>query len=188
MTERSLFPAGIPPSRSARAEYAKTKNVAAPPRGSKMTEQIIEATTEMKDMKVKLSTVWIFAMFNYLYADVLTLTLALAHPEALKKGYVGGVPVTQEFMLGAAILMEIPIAMVLLSRILKYKANCWANIIAAVILTVAHTLSFFVGGTPRIISFYTFFSTIEIVCTLLIVWYAWKRPNLEDVLVMKSNN
>ncbi len=27
-------------------------------------------TTEMKDRKVILSTLWIFAMFNYLYADV----------------------------------------------------------------------------------------------------------------------
>lgn len=153
-----------------------------------MTEQITEATTEMKDMKVKLSTMWIFAMFNYLYADILTLTLALAHPEALKKGYVGGVPVSQGFMLGAAILMEIPIAMILLSRILRYKVNRWANIIAAVILTVAQALSFVIGGTPRIISFYTFFSTIEIVCTLLIVWYAWKWPNLEDVLVIRSTN
>lgn len=134
----------------------------------------------MKDMKVKLSTLWIFAMFNYLYADVLTLTLALSHPEALKKGYVGGVPVSQGFMLAAAVLMEIPIAMILLSRILKYKANRWANIIAAVILTVAQALSFVVGGTPRIISFYTFFSTIEIACTLLIVWYAWQWPNPED--------
>jgi uncharacterized membrane protein YecN with MAPEG domain len=88
--------------------------------------------------------------------------------------------VTQGFILGAAILMEIPMAMVLLSRMLKYKANRWANIIAGVILTAAQALSFFVGGTPRIISSYTFFSTIEVVCTSLIVWYAWKWPNPED--------
>ncbi len=33
----------------------------------------------------------------------------------------------ENFLLGAAILMEIPIAMVLLSRILNYRTNRWAN-------------------------------------------------------------
>jgi hypothetical protein len=30
-------------------------------------------TTKMKDMKVILSTLWVFVMFNYLYCDVMTL-------------------------------------------------------------------------------------------------------------------
>jgi len=78
--------------------------------------------TEMKDRKAILSTLWIFVMFNYLYCDV----MSLMDPEFLKKymtGNVGGVHVTQGFLLGAAVLMEIPIAMVLLSRVLGYKAN-----------------------------------------------------------------
>ena len=33
-----------------------------------------------KDMKVRLSTLWLFAMLNYLYADVMTLM----DPEELK--------------------------------------------------------------------------------------------------------
>ena len=31
-----------------------------------------EETAEMIDRKVILSTLWIFAMFNYIYADILT--------------------------------------------------------------------------------------------------------------------
>ena len=31
----------------------------------------ITRTIEIKDMKVKFQTLWIFVMFNYLYADVL---------------------------------------------------------------------------------------------------------------------
>jgi len=37
---------------------------------------------EMKDRKVVLSTLWIFAMLNYLYADVFTLFF---NPTALKE-------------------------------------------------------------------------------------------------------
>ena len=136
-----------------------------------MTEQ---KTNEI-DMKVKLSTLWIFVMFNYIYADILTLM----DPTVLKElitGTVGGIELTQGFLLGAAILMETAIVMVVLSRVLKYRANRWVNIISGIIHTAAVFLSLFVG-TPAM--YYTFFATIEIACTLLIVWYAWKWVNPE---------
>jgi len=136
-----------------------------------------DKTVKMEDMKVKLSTLWVFATFNYLYADV----MALMDPEILG-GLItgnakGGIQMTQGLLLGAAVFMEIPIAMVLLSRVLKYRANRWANIIAGTIKTAAILSSMFVGTTPAL--YYVFFGTVEIVCTCLIVWYAWKWPNPE---------
>ena len=85
----------------------------------------------------------------------------------------GEIQITQGFLLVAAIFLEIPIAMILLSRVLKHRANYWANIIASVI-----TILFVVGGGSTTLS-YIFFATIEVVCMLLIVWYAWKWPKLE---------
>jgi len=131
----------------------------------------------MKDMKVKLSLLWIFAMFNYLYADVMTLMDSSVLKE-LMKGYAGPIQITQGFLLGGAILIETAIAMVLLSRVLKYRANRWANIIAGAIHTVAVFASMFVG-TPA--PYYIFFGTIEIACTSLIVWYAWKWPKPKPI-------
>ncbi len=131
----------------------------------------------MRDMKVKLSLLWTFAMFNYLYADVTALMDSSVLKE-LMKGYAGPIQITQGFLLGGAILMETAIAMVLLSRVLKYRANRWANIIAGVIHTAAVFSSMFVG-TPA--PYYIFFGTIEIACTLLIIWYAWKWPKPELV-------
>lgn len=118
----------------------------------------------MKDRKVTLSTLWVFLMFNYLYCDVLTLT------DPVKQV---GPQLTQGFLLGASILMEIPIAMVLLSRILKYRANRWVNIIAGTIMVAVQILTLFIG-IPTI--YYVFFSAIEIICALFIIWYAWKWP------------
>lgn len=125
--------------------------------------------TEMKDRKVVLSTLWIFAVLNYLYADVFSLFF---NPTAQKETLA----MTQGVVLLFAILMETAIAMVLLSRFLKYGANRWANIIAGIFHTalVAWSLT---GGTPQL--FYVFFASIEIVCTLFIVWYAWKWRNPE---------
>ena len=135
-------------------------------------------TFEIKDRKVILSTLWIFAVLNYLYADV----FGGKDPEAVKQlisGTVGSIQMTEGFLLGAAILMETSIAMVLLSRVLKYGANRWANIIVGIINTAAVSLSLFATGiTPTL--YYMFFAAIEIPCTLFIIWYAWKWPNPED--------
>jgi hypothetical protein len=114
---------------------------------------------------------WVFAMFNYLYADVVTLTDPVALRQILT-GQVGSMQITQGFLLGSAILMETAIAMVLLSRVLEYEANRWANIIIGVVHTLAVLLSVFVGGTTPAI-YYVFFAIIEISCTSLIVWHAW---------------
>ena len=132
--------------------------------------------TEKKDRKVILSTLWIFVLLNYLYCDY----VGLIDPNLLKQiltGTIeGGIQLTEGFILGASILMEIPIAMVLLSRVLKYKVNRWANIIVGAIHTVAVFASMF--GTPPAL-YYIFHGTIEVACTLLIVWYAWKWPKQE---------
>jgi hypothetical protein len=135
-----------------------------------------EKTTSLEDMRARLSTLWIFVMFNYLYCDV----LGLMDPESLRgflDGNVGGIDITQGFLLSASILMEIPMAMVLLSRVLKYRANRWANIGAGTLMTVVQFSTLFFGSSPT--PFYLFFSVIEIACTSVIVWYAWKSPDAE---------
>ena len=119
-------------------------------------------TTVMKDKKVILSTLWIFVLLNYIYADIFNLFF--------NPGAQSGT-MTQGAIFAFAILMEISIAMVLLSRVLKYGANRWANIIAGIIHTALVSWSLF-GETP--LPFYTFFAAIEILCTLFIVGYAWR--------------
>ncbi len=124
-------------------------------------------SVEMKDRKVILSTLWIFATLNYIYADVFTLFF---NPAAQQMA------IPQGAALVFAILMETAIAMVLLSRVLKYRANRWANIAAGVFHTAFVSWSLF-GETQPL--FYMFFAAIEIPCTLFIVWYAWRWTNPE---------
>ncbi len=73
---------------------------------------------QTKDRRVILSTLWIFVTLNYLYCDV----LGLMDSEILNQfltGKVDGLVIDKNFLLGGAILMEVPIAMVLFSRILR---------------------------------------------------------------------
>ena len=116
----------------------------------------------MEDMRTRLSTLWTFATFNYVYADVVTL---------FDKSVVTSL--NQGALFGAAVLVETAIAMVLLSKVLKDKANRWANIIAGAINTVAVLVSLLVA-TPA--PYYVFFAVIEIATTSVIIWYAWKWP------------
>ncbi len=122
------------------------------------------------DMNVKLSTLWITASLSYLYCDI----ISLMDPELLKQylqGNVNGLAFTPGFLLGAAILISIPILMVLLSRVLNYRANRWANITAGTAMTAVQTLTLFIGWPAP---YYLYLSIIEITCTVLIVGYAWK--------------
>ncbi len=132
----------------------------------------MESSTKIpKKGKAKLlSTVWIFVTFNYLYCDLIGMMDNTFLKQYLA-GTVGNMKITQGFLLGASVLMEIPIAMILLSRILKYKANRWANIVAGTIVTLSQVASLTVAK-PTI--YYAFFSIIEIATTLFIVWTAWK--------------
>ncbi len=121
------------------------------------------------DMKSKLSTLWIFVALNYLYCDV----VSLMDPELLPlflRGNVNGLEITPAFLLGAGVLVEIPIAMVLLSRVLPYRANRWANIAAGTVMTAVQSATLFIGVLAP---YYLFFSVIEIATTVLIVWFAW---------------
>jgi hypothetical protein len=127
-----------------------------------------ERITGMPSMPVRLSTLWIFIMCNMVFADI----LSFMYPGGLKEvltGYAGGVHVTPGFLLGAAVVTEIPIAMIVLSRVLKRAANRWANIVAGVI-----TIAYVIGGGPITQLHYIFFAAMEVACALLIVWYAWK--------------
>jgi len=130
----------------------------------------------MEDTRVRLSVLWLFATLNYIYADVFFCI------DILGSGQEGGSRVlhfSQGAWLGIAILMEIPIAMILLSRILKPTANRWANIVAGIIETAAVLLTSFILPVLHLMdasSYYVFFGAVEVVCTSLIVWYAWRWP------------
>jgi hypothetical protein len=124
-------------------------------------------TTTREGGQVLLSTLWLFAMLTYTYGDVVTLMDPVKH---------GSMQLTEGFLLGGSIFMMIPISMVLLSRLLPYRANRWANLIAGTIMTAMLTLTLFVA-VPTL--YYAFFSAIEIACTAFIVGYAWKWRNPE---------
>ena len=128
------------------------------------------------DPKVLFSALWIFLAVNYIYRDILT-NMEPGTLQGYLAGKVGEITITQGFLLAGALMMEIPFAMVFLSRVLQGAANRWANCIAAFLMVVIEVGTMGLGTTPTL--HYLFYSAIVIVCNLFIVWYAWKRYNPE---------
>ncbi len=124
------------------------------------------------NIQVKISTLWIVVMFNMVFADI----LGFIEPGGLEEIMTGGpgeIKITRGLLLVFAILLEIPIAMIFLSRILKYRVNRLANIVAPII-----TIVFVIGGGSMSLH-YLFFAAIEVACMLLIIYHALKWTKQE---------
>ncbi len=122
-----------------------------------------------KNPKILLSTLWLFATVNYMFCDIFTLF----HSESLKQlmsGEMGGMIISQTFLLGFAILMEIVMVMIVLSRFLPYKTNRSLNIIIGLLMTFVQGSTLFTADNTL---HYIFFSIVEISTTIFIVYYAW---------------
>jgi Family of unknown function (DUF6326) len=133
----------------------------------------------MHDTKERLSLLWLFALLNYLYADVIALFAIVGSRTPFD-------PLPPWALAGSAVLMEIPIAMILASRLLRFRANRLANIIAGSIVTLVNGFLTFVPplvgwGRPPAFAEYLFFATIETVATVLIIWQAWTWSGVETV-------
>ena len=90
-----------------RVQFNENHQTVRSKKGEKMNTNI--KTTETKNRKVILSTLWIFATLNYIYADVFTLFF---NSTAQKETFA--MPQGAAFVF--AILMETAIAMVFLSQ------------------------------------------------------------------------
>src|SRR5689334_5155342 len=136
----------------------------------------------MHDAKERLSLFWIFALLNYLYADVVALFAIVGSPNLADAPHLPAWA-----LLCSAVLMEIPIAMIVAWRLLPFTPNRLANIIAGAMLTLVNGFLTFVppllGARMPALPEYLFFATIETVCTSVIVWKAWTWPGVEAAVI-----
>lgn len=123
----------------------------------------------MKKRKIEsqalLSTLWIFVLFNMIFRDL--------HQFA-NEGFIEELmsqKIKEELVLVFGFILEIPIAMVLLSRVLNDKANKWANTVASII-----TLLGLLSTLPSADMDDVFFTIVESAALLAIILIAWKLP------------
>ena len=130
------------------------------------------------DRKKLLSVLWIYLTVNYIYCDVFTLHLA-PYLEAFLSGDVGGMKITEEFLLMFAFIMQVPVIMIVLSRLLTFRLNKYFNVVAGIFTTSVQAFTLTMGGSTL---HYKFFSILEIGTGILIIYLAitWKQKYLHS--------
>lgn len=128
----------------------------------------------LDDIKVhvrfRLSALWCSVMFCYVYGDYFELYQPGKLQEMLSGRTALGAA-TQGALIGMATVMAVPSLMIFLSLILPPAANRWMNIVLGAVYSVIMVLAI-----PDSWHFYVLLGLIEIVLTLLIIWYAWTWP------------
>ena len=123
--------------------------------------------------QAKLAALWIFLTLNYIYCDV----FSHSNPDDLRMILDGGtanLAITPTFLFAFAIIMELPMAMILLSLLLPIRINRLVNTVLPVLLVAIQLWSLFGTGTSST-PHYIFFSFIEIATNIAIVIFAWVR-------------
>lgn len=123
------------------------------------------------NVKIKLSALWAALMFCFAYADI------IAHMrsdivEGILAGELEGIQITQEALIGSAVLMVIPIVMIFISLMLNAKVNRWLNIVLGAIYAGINLTTMLMAGGGWV--YYYIFAVFEVVISVLIVWVAWK--------------
>lgn len=119
--------------------------------------------------RMLLSTLWVVATLCYLYCDLLGFYDQVIIEQLQSGGAIDGITFTPTLLLGASVLMTIPISLVLLSRVLPQPAARWANVVGGTVMTLVQISTLFTGFTV----YYLYFSVLEIALTAGIVWLAW---------------
>ncbi len=130
--------------------------------------------------KLKLSALWLFILLNVIFRDIHQFTMK-SHLEMLLTGYYNGMEVTEMLMLVGGIVLEIPIAMVLFSLLLKRRINRSVNLIAVII-----TAGLFLVEPPSDLDDW-FFKIVEFLGFIAILWTLrnWKHDEGTPVLSLR---
>ena len=128
--------------------------------------------TKKLDTKILLSTLWIVVMINMLKADILSLYIPGTAEEVTRTSASAGASIPQLMLIGA-IMGQLGIAMIILSRVLKQGINRWVNIVASIV-----NIAYIWGGMASY-PHYIFIASVETLCLLLIIWFAWTWRNPE---------
>ncbi|MDW3190779.1 MAG: DUF6326 family protein [Cytophagales bacterium] len=112
-----------------------------------------------------LSTLWIFVLFNIVFRDLHQFLNPVAFQEMISQE----IPETQVLLFG--VILEIPISMVLLSKILPAQFNKWVNLIAATITALGFLSTISSADMDDL-----FFIAIKTITLASIVYISWNLP------------
>ena len=127
------------------------------------------------NLRVKLSGLWASTTLCYIYGDYFELYVP-GRLQSMLQGEMKPLGMTsQGVLLGAAIMLAIPSAMVALSLLIRPAGARWLNVALGAIYTLIMALV--IRGAW---SFYVFMGLVEMLLTATIAYLAWRWPRASD--------
>lgn len=121
--------------------------------------------------KIKLALLWASVMFLYIYNDYFSLYLP-GTIERMSAGQIGPLGQATDLVLViVSIMLAIPALMIALSALLPPLASRWLNVLLGLAYVAIEVLTL-----TKSALFYKIVVVIEILLTVLIVWYALRWP------------
>ncbi|WP_096086795.1 DUF6326 family protein [Agaribacterium haliotis] len=117
-----------------------------------------------------LSGLWLFYLLNMLFRDIHEF-FRPGFIEQLLTGVVNGTQMSDELLLVAGIVLQIPLVMMFLSRLLPDQLNRWLNIVAALIALLGIVLS---NGSADMDDL--MFASLQALALLFLIYLAWQGP------------
>jgi hypothetical protein len=131
------------------------------------------------NVKIKLGALWTSVMFCYIYEDYFELYV----PKKLERIISGdGLLNTPMKLFSASFVLIIPALMIFLSIVLIPKLSRLLNIIFGTLYT-ALMLWIASNYSDKWFKFAVSFAIIESIITAIIVWYAWKWPRHNQLIL-----
>jgi len=134
-----------------------------------------------RNTRLTLAFLWVWALFNYVYGDILQIFTIFMRPALqlqLERGTINGIPLNDTATFAMAGVMELSIAMTFLAWKLPRRINRILNIVLGILFTLIMGMILFGSGRLPPLSGYTLVGIIEMITTLAITWIAWKwRPS-----------
>src|SRR6476659_10873951 len=131
------------------------------------------------NVKIKLAALWTSVMFCYIYEDYFELYV----PKRVERIISGeSLLNTPQKLFAASWVLIIPALMIFLSILLKPKLSRLFNIIfgtcyTALMVWIASNYS------DKWLTFAVVFAIVESIITVIIVWYAWKWPRQNQLIL-----
>jgi hypothetical protein len=127
-----------------------------------------EIARNVLDVRIILAVLWVAGMLSSLNGDTYRLS-----------GMTKLLGVSSELLSVMAILFVGHIFMCVLTLMLKSPVSRWANRIIGIFYGLIILAFWILGFVSRSAGYEIVWATGQLVCALLVVWYAWKWTNPE---------
>jgi Family of unknown function (DUF6326) len=126
-------------------------------------------------VRLRISALWIAMLFLFAYGDIFGFFVP-GRIDDIRAGEVSGIEITQAFLFAVSVYIAIASLMIFLTLVLRPNVGRWTNIVLPILYIVSIVAS--VVGEDW--AYFWFLSIAECAVLLLILWYAWTWPAVQE--------